>query len=474
MQGIEFVNDVCCNYLTIPYEGKETDFALRMMTENAAEAFLSVELRRLDGQTYLYYKISRMQNMETLYGEKPMDRQMFQTFMWQLHEAIEESRELFLPGDGICLEPMSLFWELGTGRWKFLYIPGRDVGESKETQSEREHLAEFFVMHIDYEDKELTETVYRFYEEVCAGIQFPWGNFADKMYIQERGQQNKYADFYQGKEEREGDLGHCISDSFTGTLRFDKGRSDCGFEEWEEEKREIEKPEDEGSMEEEYFGIRESEKEEEWKVVNNRGSRKQPIILCIFLCVAIAVTFVSGRIMPEMMLYGGTASALFAVILLVALMRRKKRKDSSEKDEYGVGYAADAGTEEFFYHIAGEEEKPASENRVAEERTVYMDIRNSQERKLYGIGKYRRQKIFLEKLPCLVGKDNTLIDYVVADPSVSRMHAKFLMEGDTIWLQDLNSTNGTYHNGMRLRPNEKVALEPEDEVGFGQAQFVFR
>ena len=41
-------------------------------------------------------------------------------------------------------------------------------------------------------------------------------------------------------------------------------------------------------------------------------------------------------------------------------------------------------------------------------------------------------------------------------------------------MQDLNSTNGTYHNGMRLSPNERVILEAEDEIGFGQAQFVFR
>ncbi|MDE6950472.1 MAG: FHA domain-containing protein, partial [Lachnospiraceae bacterium] len=45
---------------------------------------------------------------------------------------------------------------------------------------------------------------------------------------------------------------------------------------------------------------------------------------------------------------------------------------------------------------------------------------------------------------------------------------------ETVWMQDLNSTNGTYHNGMRLKPHEKVALETEDEIGFGQMQFVFR
>ena len=89
MGEFEFINDLCCNYLTIPYEGREEDFALRMMTENITDVFSDMELRRLDGRVFLYYKISGMQSIEILYAEKPMDRSAFQTFMWHLHEAIE-------------------------------------------------------------------------------------------------------------------------------------------------------------------------------------------------------------------------------------------------------------------------------------------------------------------------------------------------------------------------------------------------
>lgn len=103
-----------------------------------------------------------------------------------------------------------------------------------------------------------------------------------------------------------------------------------------------------------------------------------------------------------------------------------------------------------------------------------MDIGREQERKLYGIGKFRQQRIFLDTLPCLVGKDKALVNHIITDASVSRMHARFFAEKETVWMQDLNSTNGTYHNGMRLSPNERVILEAEDEIGFGQAQFVFR
>ena len=47
-------------------------------------------------------------------------------------------------------------------------------------------------------------------------------------------------------------------------------------------------------------------------------------------------------------------------------------------------------------------------------------------------------------------------------------------KSDTLWIQDLNSTNGTYVNGRKLMPNEKVELCEDDEVVFGKCVFAFR
>lgn len=437
MEGIKFVNDLCCNYLTIPYEGSEQDFALRMMTENVTDMFVPVELRRMDGQILLYYNISGMQNMDAVYTERQIDRSGFQAFLWQLHEAAEQSGELFLPGDGICLEPSVIFWDLGLKRWKLIYIPGKEKKEPAEMQREKEMLAEFFVVHMDYEDNELTETVYRFYEEVCAGGDFfrmempgenlPCGetpltdtSFSEEVFVQE--------------EETEG---------------------------WWDEERESEETA--------------GERKEKGKGPGGHGGGRWLIIGWIFLGLAAAATLSVGRILPDMVLPGGAVCALLAVILLIAGIKRKNRQESPEEIvEENLEKGIDTERGEVGYWEAGGSGEQETETDAAEEKTVYMDIQSENEKKLYGVGKFRRQKILLDKLPCLVGKDSTLVNHIVSDASVSRMHAKFFEEKEAVWMQDLNSTNGTYHNGMRLSPNEKVCLEPEDEVGFGQAQFIFR
>lgn len=418
---MKFVNDLCSNYLTVPYEGEEQDFALRMMAENIAENFLTLKLRRLDEQTFLYYNISGMQSMELFYAERPIDRKAFQTLMRQLQEAIEESRELFLAGDGICLEPAALFWDLETERWKFAYIPGQDQRRNEQIQREREKLAEFLVMRMDYEDKELTESVYRFYEEICAGKVSP-GNFAKKI---------EQEQVWEREEEEQTEQTE-IEEMFR--------EEEAVFPTWEREEK-LDKSEEKTPFE----------------------KKKPQLILCVLFCVAAAVTLTIGKAIPAVTIPGIAVSIVLAAALFHTLIKRRKTEETIEYIAEDIIYTE---PEERFYE--------AEEKEQTIEKTVYMDLGRTQERKLYGIGKCRRQKIFLEKLPCLVGKDKTLVNHIINDASVSRMHARFWAEEETLWMQDLNSTNGTYHNGMRLNPNEKVILEPEDEIGFGRAQFIFR
>lgn len=46
-------------------------------------------------------------------------------------------------------------------------------------------------------------------------------------------------------------------------------------------------------------------------------------------------------------------------------------------------------------------------------------------------------------------------------------------EGE-IYVTDLNSTNGTFKNGLRIEPNEMVLIEPGDELRFGEMTFSYR
>lgn len=69
-----------------------------------------------------------------------------------------------------------------------------------------------------------------------------------------------------------------------------------------------------------------------------------------------------------------------------------------------------------------------------------------------------------------IGRDpeNTLH---LENPSVSRFHAKVYKQGWPFYLEDLKSTNGTFHNGNRV--NWKVALSHNDRITIGKHTLIF-
>ena len=73
-----------------------------------------------------------------------------------------------------------------------------------------------------------------------------------------------------------------------------------------------------------------------------------------------------------------------------------------------------------------------------------------------------------------IGKKKEEVDLVLEDLSVSRMHARITREQEDMYLEDLNSTNGTYKNGLRLNPYERRALDEGDEIKCGRCTMVFR
>lgn len=106
-------------------------------------------------------------------------------------------------------------------------------------------------------------------------------------------------------------------------------------------------------------------------------------------------------------------------------------------------------------------------------RTVYLEDRKKEQIR----GLYRDNgelAVRIDKLPFVIGKKREEVDYALEDCSVSRIHARILEEDGRIYLEDLNSTNGTFKNGLRMQPYEKRRLEKDDELRFGKVEYIFQ
>ena len=60
---------------------------------------------------------------------------------------------------------------------------------------------------------------------------------------------------------------------------------------------------------------------------------------------------------------------------------------------------------------------------------------------------------------------------VINDSYVSKKHCEITNKEKVFFLRDLNSANGTFYNGERLK--DAVKLKDGDKIGVGEARFLF-
>ncbi len=106
--------------------------------------------------------------------------------------------------------------------------------------------------------------------------------------------------------------------------------------------------------------------------------------------------------------------------------------------------------------------------------TFFIPWTETCENKLYCMDRKNKCHIDLGRLPLTVGKLAGAVDMVINEKSISRMHARFSRSKNSVYITDLNSTNGTFRNGMRLPPNASEIIEPGDEIRLGKLKFIYR
>lgn len=152
---------------------------------------------------------------------------------------------------------------------------------------------------------------------------------------------------------------------------------------------------------------------------------------------------------------------------LRSLWESRKKKDKEVRDNYAEeirqqmrGYAVAEDT-------AYEEEELG--------RTIYIEEKKEKVKKLHRLYTEDGNLLIRIETPTLtIGKKKEEVNLCLEDFSVSRLHARIIIEGEDAYLEDLNSTNGTYKNGLRLQPYEKKKLEDDDEIKCGKKLLIYR
>lgn len=429
---VSYYKDYRHNYLIIKSVDFPTDYyQCRMITGNRIEGLLPCQERHINGDMLLYYEITSKQSLKSLYEMKRVTPEQLNKLFMQLKMVEEGISRFLLNESNLVLKPEYIFADVETEEISFLYYPF----ETKE--NDMVSFLEFLADRIDSENSDAAEIVYKMLE-LAVKEQF-------------------------------------VLDEVLQWFEDDHVYAGKAYEEKPENL--LQEPE-----EEEELSIQESFENGEEKTERNCKTAVVSMFLtavseCVFYYIYITYQLSEKQ---QICIFAGflLAGALFLVsggyYLYKKIFKGQGGKGVISKNKSAGLRVPDKKDEEAYRDNNLICERVLEKVDQSYGNTVFIPWIENRENKLYGIGKGNKNHIDLSKLPLTVGKLAGSVDMVIEEPSISRMHVKFFKEGNRIYMSDLNSTNGTFKNGLRLQPNDSEMLEPGDEIRLGKLKFIYR
>lgn len=483
MLEAKYYRDYGHNYMILQCGQQEAvrSYQYKILTSGKIGEILRCYVRYINGSTYCYYDISSRTTLDSLYRGKKMSYAQVQDVLFQIYGIYEKLAGYFMEEAGLVLLPEHIYYDITDKKYIGLYYPDYRPDEPNVYKV----LTDFLLEHIDTDDRNLAEKMY----SICELAE------EDSFFIEDA-------------------LRILEDDEKTAQVAIQSM-------EWDENR-------DPTIDRTEAFDITENFTE-----VAERGRKETKINLFYPIFAVLSALGIAGAIVlynlfeltqrEEIIIYGVIAA--LGVCVLLCIMRifagsQKKPSINRKFDrETGGEYFSDfnkelyrepRGKESTDYHagagmppldqvicrdmdLAMEGYDPAFARKGPDDSrpfrnaksshtedvgnygdTVFFDEGAVREYKLYAMDQKNKNHIELKQFPCTIGKMAGCVDYVLQDNSISRIHARFDMQGEKVLLTDMNSTNGTYKNGLRMQPQETVEIEPGDEVRFGSLNYCYR
>ena len=82
------------------------------------------------------------------------------------------------------------------------------------------------------------------------------------------------------------------------------------------------------------------------------------------------------------------------------------------------------------------------------------------------------QRVAINSFPTLIGRDSSACELPIAEPAVSRRHARFALDNGNVYIEDVSEHNGTFINGTKLPPLGRSKVSEGDRINLGRAEII--
>ena len=453
----EYKRDMNHNYLILYGEDEiNTDsYQVRMLVGNVIPSLLKCRIQGMDGRFLVYFDITSKQALSVLYEEKKMGVEDLRLIFGGFVKAMEDAAEYLMNPGQFIISPEYIYTDIEKQEIYFCMMPGYE----KDIKEQFQFLTEYILPKIDHQDQDAVILGYGVYKRAMEDS-FHLEHIKEELY-KTQGQQG------------------------TTTTKAEQMKTES------EQRQESEdfNPEEEGFWENEEINqefVRDGEKSKRLSLPQKTGVI---VLAAILLCGIAAITLMGYLPYLETGTILGIIIVLVACVMLFVYVSKIKKKPGAlrqgreEERDKPKGITGKVPTDQTdqsqntIQSVVKSTNKPvvkSSQLHADYGETVVLSAGAvSGPASLVSKEPGELATIYINEDLTVIGKLETACDAVISLPTVSRIHAKIKKKEDAYYLTDMNSRNGTAVNGRLLLPDEEYRLEPEDEVDFAQARYIF-
>ena len=418
-------------------------------------SLLKCRIQGMDGRFLVYFDITSKQALSVLYEEKKMGVEDLRLIFGGFVKAMEDAAEYLMNPGQFIISPEYIYTDIEKQEIYFCMMPGYE----KDIKEQFQFLTEYILPKIDHQDQDAVILGYGVYKRAMEDS-FHLEHIKEELY-KTQGQQG------------------------TTTTKAEQMKTES------EQRQESEdfNPEEEGFWENEEINqefVRDGEKSKRLSLPQKTGVI---VLAAILLCGIAAITLMGYLPYLETGTILGIIIVLVACVMLFVYVSKIKKKPGAlrqgreEERDKPKGITGKVPTDQTDQSQNTIKSVVKSTNKpVAKSSQLHADYGEtvvlsagavSGPASLVSKEPGELATIYINEDLTVIGKLETACDAVISLPTVSRIHAKIRKKEDAYYLTDMNSRNGTAVNGRLLLPDEEYRLEPEDEVDFAQARYIF-
>lgn len=480
----EFRRDLQNSYLVLSLKAEtEYTYPMRMMMENQIPGLLPCSSRRIDEDILYYYNItSKITLAERCLCRKITGDELL-VLIDYLVQALLSMEEYLLDGNSLCLQPDYIYVDVQMKSVSFCYVPG----EIWDLEKSFRELLEGLLPFLDHRNQQGVLAGYGLYHYAVQET-FSIDGLRHQLEKYKRGGGQTYEEDTDDYESE-----YKWTDKSGDVNKYEKKKEEICYDQEgivRKEQMWLEQKKHEAALD--AFFRDDGQEEESHPFLVTLGT--------IGICGFGLLGWYLWRNFTEYLWIWGVSGIIIFIIILFCIWRNRKhagKKEFSQNREERDALEAvipkelssgeSVSREEIWkdrkLFSEEKEEMPANISKVIpnykEEAECLTQLLHQEEGSPIYIleEKYPnagRQVKLNENDILFIGQLAEVADIVLPSGAVSRIHARIRREGETYYLRDLNSRNGTWVNKQELQGEQEVVIRPGDEIRFADLIYNLR